>query len=123
MLQCEGLPHCANQAHGSMGRDNLRSKRTAMTQKPKMTPAEARKDHREMLRFLALNAALGIFIGLVLTAALLYFNIGDFWTRVQHSSMPAIAVLLVAAPLSLLLGGASMSTAIMMLPYEKKYDE
>lgn len=95
----------------------------AMTQKPKMTPAEARKDHSEMLRFLALNAAFGIFIGLVLTAALLYFNIGDFLTRVQHSSMPAIAVLLVAAPLSLLLGGASMSTAIMMLPYEKKFED
>ena len=45
-----------------------------MTQKPKMTPAEARKDHREMLRFLALNASLGICVGLVLTAALLYFN-------------------------------------------------
>jgi hypothetical protein len=94
-----------------------------MSSKPKMTPAEARKDHREMLRFLALNAALGIFVGLVLTAALLYFNIGDFLTRVQHSSMPAIAILLVAGPLSLLLGGASVSTAIMMLPYEKKYDD
>ena len=91
-----------------------------MSHKPKMTPAEARKDHREMLRFLALNAAFGIFIGLLLTAALLYFNIGDFWTRVQHSSMPAVAVLLVAAPLSLLLGGASMSTAIMMLRAEQR---
>ncbi|MCD2179923.1 hypothetical protein [Rhizobium sp. C1] len=76
-----------------------------------------------MLRFLAANAAFGMFIGLVLTAALLYFNIGDFRTRVQHSAMPVIAILLVGAPLSLLLGGASMSTAIMMMPYEKKFDE
>lgn len=98
-------------------------KRTTMSQKPKMTPQEARKDHQEMLRFLAINAVFGIFIGLLLTAALLYFNIGGFWTRVQHASMPAIAILLVAAPLSLLLGGASMSTAIMMLPYEKKYED
>lgn len=98
-------------------------KRTAMPHKPKMTPAEAQKDHREMLRFLAINAVFGIFIGLVLTAALLYFDIGSFWTRVQHSSMPGIAILLVAGPLSLLLGGASMSTAIMLMPYEKKYDE
>ncbi|MCD2174616.1 hypothetical protein [Rhizobium sp. C4] len=88
-----------------------------------MTQHEARKDHHEMLRFLAINAAFGIFIGLVLTAALLYFDIGGFWTRVQHSSMPAIAILLVAAPLSLLLGGASMSTAIMLMPYEKKFED
>ncbi|HWU61607.1 MAG TPA: hypothetical protein VN112_06235 [Ensifer sp.] len=94
-----------------------------MSQKPKITPQEARKDHREMLRFLALNAVFGMFIGLVLTLALLYFDIGGFYTRVQHSSMPAIAILLVAAPLSLLLGGASMSTAIMLLPYEKKFDD
>jgi len=94
-----------------------------MSRKPKMTPAEARKDHREMLRFLAVNAAFGIFIGLLLTAALLYFDIGGFWSRVEHSSMPAIAILLVAGPLSLLLGGASMSTAIMLMPYEKKYDD
>lgn len=94
-----------------------------MAGKPKLTPEEARKDHREMLRFLAVNAAFGVLIGLVLTAALFYFNVGGFWTRVQHSSMPFIAVLLVAAPLSMLLGGASMSTAIMMMPYEKKYDD
>lgn len=94
-----------------------------MSRKPKLTPAEARKDHREMLRFLALHALFGVLIGLLLTAALLYFDVGGFWTRVQRSSMPVIAVLLVAAPLSLLLGGASMSTAIMMMPYEKKYDE
>jgi lysylphosphatidylglycerol synthetase-like protein (DUF2156 family) len=94
-----------------------------MPDKPKMTPEEARKDHRDMLRFLAVNGAFGIFIGLVLTAALLYFDVGGFWTRVQHSSMPAIAILLVGGPLSMLLGGASMSTAIMMMPYEKKYDD
>jgi lysylphosphatidylglycerol synthetase-like protein (DUF2156 family) len=94
-----------------------------MPDKPKMTREEARKDHRDMLWFLAVNGAFGIFIGLVLTAALLYFDVGGFWTRVQHSSMPAVAILLVGGPLSMLLGGASMSTAIMMMPYEKKYDD
>jgi hypothetical protein len=37
--------------------------------------------------------------------------------------MPFIAVLLVALPLSLMLGGAAISTAIMMMPYDKKYDD
>lgn len=94
-----------------------------MMTKPKLTPEEARKDHIAMLRFLAVNGLFGVFIGLVLTGALLYFDVGGFWTRVAHSSMPAIAVLLVAAPLGMLLGGASMATAIMMMPYEKKYDD
>jgi hypothetical protein len=76
-----------------------------------------------MLVFMAVNGAFGIFIGLVLTAALLYFDVGGFWSRVQHSSMPFIAVLLVALPLSLMLGGAAISTAIMMMPYDKKYDD
>lgn len=76
-----------------------------------------------MLKFLAINCALGIFIGLLLTAAMLYFDVGGFMTRVEHSATPFVAVLLVAFPLSLLLGGASMSTAIMMMPYEKKYED
>jgi hypothetical protein len=94
-----------------------------MSRKPKLTPEEARKDHRSMLVFMAVNGAFGIFIGLILTAALLYFDVGGFWSRVQHSSMPFIAVLLVALPLSLMLGGAAISTAIMMMPYDKKYDD
>lgn len=76
-----------------------------------------------MLIFMAINAALGIFVGLVLTAAILYFDVGGFGTRVRHSDMPAVAILLLAGPLSLLLGGAATGTAIMMLPYEKKYDD
>jgi hypothetical protein len=96
---------------------------TAMPRKPKLTPEDARKDHRSMLIFLGINALLGIFIGLMIAAALIYFDIGGFGTRVAHSSKPFIAILLVGAPLSLMLGGASMSTAIMMMPYEKKYDD
>ena len=76
-----------------------------------------------MLKFLAINCVLGIFVGIVLTAAMLYFDVGGFMTRVSHSSTPFVAVLLVAFPLSLLLGGASMSTAIMMMPYEKKFED
>jgi hypothetical protein len=94
-----------------------------MHKKPKLTPEEARKDHNQMLRFLLVNCVFGIVIGLVLTAALLYFDVGGFWTKVRHASTPVIAVLLVAAPLSMLLGGASMSTAIMLMPYDKKYDD
>lgn len=94
-----------------------------MPGKPKLTPEEARKDHRSMLVFLAINAVLGIFVGLILTAAIYFLDVGGFGDRVRHSSMPFIALLLVGAPLSLMLGGAAMSTAIMMMPYEKKYDD
>ena len=76
-----------------------------------------------MLVFLAINGAFGIFIGLILTGALLYLDIGGFGTLVQHSSMPFVAVILVAMPLSLMIGGAAMGSAIMMMPYEKKYDD
>ena len=37
--------------------------------KPKMTPGDARRDHARMLRFLALNAALGMALGLAVAAA------------------------------------------------------
>jgi len=76
-----------------------------------------------MLVFLAINGAFGIFIGLILTGALLYLDIGGFGTLVKHASQPLVAILLVAMPLSLMIGGAAMGSAIMMMPYEKKYDD
>ena len=89
--------------------------------KPKLTPEEARKDHLLMLRFMAFNALVGIAVGLLLTAALFWFDVGGLKTHAFRSGNFLAAAFLIGMPLSMLLGGVSIGTALMMMPYEKKY--
>ena len=42
-------------------------------EKPKLTPEAAREDHWQMLRFLAVNAAAGVVIGVLAAAAIILF--------------------------------------------------
>ncbi len=89
--------------------------------KPRLTPEEARKDHRQMLRFMAVNGLVGIAAGLFITAALFWFDIGGLLTHANRSGNLPAAVFLIGMPLSMLLGGVSIGTALMMMPYERKY--
>ena len=41
-----------------------------------MTPEEARRDHREMLRYLAVNALYGLATGATVAGVLIWLNIG-----------------------------------------------
>ncbi|MEZ5871301.1 MAG: hypothetical protein R3D32_05540 [Nitratireductor sp.] len=84
------------------------------------TPAEHRDDHRRMLRYMAVNAAGGVVIGLLVTAAIFGFNIATLGERVAHTANPVLPVFLVGAPLALLFGGAAAASSIILLPYRKR---
>ncbi|MFC3073301.1 hypothetical protein [Shinella pollutisoli] len=90
-------------------------------EKPELTPEEARKDHWRMLRFMALNAALGSLVGAATAAAVILLDVGGIGTRIAHAANPVMPVLLLVVPFASLFGGAATASAILMMPYEKKY--
>jgi Zn-dependent protease with chaperone function len=91
--------------------------------KPKMTPEAARRDHWQMLGFMALNALIGIGAAVALFLALLWFDTGGLATRIANAQDPWKPVLLILMPLAGLFGAAAVGTSIMMLPYERKFEE
>jgi hypothetical protein len=93
----------------------------AMTPKSEMTPDDARRDHAEMLRFLAVNAVIGMLIGLAAAALIMVLDLGGIGTRIAHAGNPILPVVLIALPMALVFGGAVAASAIWLLPYERKY--
>ncbi|NGO65042.1 hypothetical protein G6N76_15335 [Rhizobium daejeonense] len=85
-----------------------------------MTPEEARRDHWEMLRFLAVNALFGAGLGIMVAIALIWLDIGGLGTRLGHASNPVLPVFMIAIPLGLTFAAAVTASAVMLMPYKKK---
>lgn len=91
--------------------------------KPKLTPEEARKDHWQMLRFMALNAALGALIGTLTAIAIIWLDIGGIGARIDRAANPVIPILLLVAPFAFVFGGVVTASALLTMPYEKKFKD
>ena len=89
--------------------------------KPKMTPEEARRDHRRMLRFLGLNAGLGMVLGLVVATSIVVLDVAGIGSRIAHSSSPVLPLLLIGFPMALVFGAAVTATAVWTMPYERLF--
>jgi uncharacterized membrane protein len=89
--------------------------------KPKMTPEEARRDHARMLRFLGFNAAIGMTLGVIVTAAILFLDVAGIGSRIMHSSEPMLPLLLIGFPMALIFGAAVTATAVWTMPYERLF--
>ena len=89
--------------------------------KPKITQEEAWRDHARMLRFLALNAALGMALGVAVTAAIMLLDVAGIGSRVARSADPVLPLLLIGFPMALIFGGAVTATAIWTMPYERMF--
>jgi hypothetical protein len=85
-----------------------------------LTPEEARRDHWEMLRFLAINALFGAGLGLAVAIVLIWLDIGGLGTHLAHSRNPYLPAAMIAIPLALIFGAAVTASAIMLMPYKKK---
>ena len=90
---------------------------------PQMTPENARADHWSMLRFIGVNAAAGAVFGLLVAFALLWFDAGGLGTLVARSSDPVLWILLLAGPLALTFAAAVAGSAIMLMPYTRKFSD
>ncbi|WP_246805972.1 hypothetical protein [Ensifer sp. ENS10] len=86
-----------------------------------MTPEEARRDHWSMLRYMAINALIGVTIGAVTAGVLIGLNIGAVGTHIARSTSPVLATLMVVVPFALLFGGAAAASSIALLPYRRKF--
>ena len=91
--------------------------------KPEQTPEEARKDHRQMLIFLAVNAAAGALLGVLAALAIIWLDIGGLGTRVAHAANPVLPALLLIVPFATVFGGVVVASAIITMPYEKKFKD
>ncbi|WP_226951298.1 hypothetical protein [Rhizobium terrae] len=89
--------------------------------KPRLTPEEARRDHWQMLRFMAFHALAGALIGASVGVALILLDIGGLGSQVLRAANPVLPVLLVIVPFASIFAGAAAASAILTLPYEKKY--
>ena len=87
-----------------------------------MTPEEARRDHIEMLWFLAFNALAGMIIGALTAFAIIWLDFGSLGTRIGNSQNPVLVSLMLVAPFTFIFGAAAAASAIMLLPYRKKFD-
>ena len=92
-------------------------------ERPELTPEEARKDHWHMLRFMMLHALVGGLIGAATAAAVILLDIGGIGTRIARAADPVMPVLLLVVPFAALFGGAATASAILLMPYEKKYKD
>ena len=92
-----------------------------MTIKKVMTPEEARRDHTEMLRFMAIRFAMGLAFGLTCAGLIFVLDIGSLGTRLGRASNPFIPVFLIAAPMGLTFGAVSLCIGLWTLPYERKF--
>ncbi|MBX3598271.1 MAG: hypothetical protein KF874_11945 [Rhizobiaceae bacterium] len=86
-----------------------------------MTPQEARRDHVQMLRFMLFHAGIGSVIGMVTASAIILMDIGGFGTRIENAANPLIPILLVVVPFASIFGGAAAASAILLLPYERRF--
>jgi hypothetical protein len=89
--------------------------------KPEMTPEEARKDHWQMLRFMAVNAAAGVLLGVLTATAIIWLDVGGIGTRIGQAANPVIPVLLLVVPFATVFGGVVTASALLTMPYEKKF--
>lgn len=72
----------------------------------------------KLLKLLAINLAIGIFIGLSFLAILIFADIAGIGTLIWQSSDPVLAIILLGVGLCVTFGSAAMGSAVMMMPYE-----
>ncbi|MGG7517444.1 hypothetical protein ACQ3G6_06095 [Allorhizobium undicola] len=85
-----------------------------------LTPEEARRDHWDMMRFLAGNAALGAALGLIVAGLLLWLDVGGIGRLLDHSNDAPVVALMLGLPLALIFAAAVTASAVMLMPYRKK---
>jgi len=77
-----------------------------------------------LLKYLAINGAIGTLIAMLFVAALFWHNVGGLRVVLLETEEPLIAVILLTAGFIVTFASAAMGTAIMLLPRDKRsWDE
>lgn len=73
----------------------------------------------KLIRFVVLNAAIGIVIGWAIAAALLWMNVSGLGDMYAHSDAKPLILALLGMSFGVTFGFAYLSTAVMLLPASK----
>ena len=83
------------------------------------TPLQTWKALPKLVRFVAVNSAIGIAIGWLIAAGLIWFNIAGFGDRFQNASNKWTVVYLLGSSFGLTFGFGYLTTAVLLLPTDK----
>ena len=74
-----------------------------------------------LIRFVVVNSAIGVLIGWLVAAGLIWFNVGGFGELVWHSSQRGVALFILAMSfgVTFAFAFAFLATALMLLPGDK----
>jgi hypothetical protein len=73
----------------------------------------------KLIRFVLINSLIGIAIGWLIAAGLIWFNIGGFGDRFDHASSKWAVMILLAGSFGVTFGFAYLTTAVLLLPTNK----
>ncbi len=73
----------------------------------------------KLIRFVIVNSAIGVAIGWLVAAGLIWFNIGGFGELVWHSQQRVVALFILALSFGVTFGFAYHTPPVMLLPRDK----
>jgi len=73
----------------------------------------------KLVRFVLTNSAIGIVIGWIVAAGLVWFNIGGFGDRFAHSHDKPTIIFILALSFGVTFGFAYLTTAVLLMPSDK----
>ena len=73
----------------------------------------------KLVRFVVVNASIGVLIGWAIAAALLWMNIGGLGDLYAHSDSKPVILALLGMSFGVTFGFAYLSTAVMLMPTGK----
>ncbi|HHZ10071.1 MAG TPA: hypothetical protein GX405_14975 [Rhizobiales bacterium] len=73
----------------------------------------------KLIRFVLVNSLIGVAIGWLVAAGLIWFNVGGFGELVMRSSQRGVALFILAMSFGVTFGFAFLATAVILLPRDK----
>lgn len=73
----------------------------------------------KLVRFVIVNSLIGVVIGWLVAAGLIWFNVGGFGEIVLHSRQRGVALFILAMSFGVTFGFAFLATAVILLPRDK----
>ena len=83
------------------------------------TPRQTWNGLPKLIRFVVLNSLIGVMIGWLIAAGLVWFNILGFGDRFTHAANKLPVIVLLAGSFGVTFGFGYLTTAVLLLPTDK----
>ena len=82
-------------------------------------PKAPKEPMSKLIKFVIVNSTIGIMIGWLLAAALIYFNIANLGNLMSNTDHKVAAIAILALSFGTTFGFGYLATAVLLLPYDK----